>query len=313
MSETYDVLILGAGPAGMSAAVYTGRARLRTLILEKALPGGQILTTDFVENYPGFPDGMVPFELMENFRRHAEKFGAKIETDEAKALRREGGLWAVTGDAREYLARAVIVATGSAYRRLGLPNEDKLTGKGVSYCATCDGAFFRDRPIAVVGGGDNALTEANFLTKFARRVYLIHRRDQFRAVKLLQDRVRSNPKIELVLSSVIIALKGDHKLTGVTLKNVADGTILDLDVEGLFVSVGMVPSTDFVREFVKLNEWGQVKVNTRMEAGPPGLYAAGDCCDACPQQMATAVGTGVSAALAVDAYLQTLEPGVRGE
>ncbi len=312
MDEAYDVLILGAGPAGMSAAVYTGRARLNTLILEKALPGGQILTTDFVENYPGFPDGMVPFELMENFRRHAEKFGARFETDEAKSLRQEGSLWVVTGDAREYKARAVIVATGSSYKRLGLPHEDTLTGKGVSYCATCDGAFFRDRLIAVVGGGDNALTEANFLTKFARRVYLIHRRGQFRAVKIIEDRVRANPKIELVLESVIIALKGEHKLTGLVVKNVKDGTLTDLDVEGLFVSVGMVPSTDFVREFVRVNEWGQIKVNTNMEAGPAGLYAAGDCCDACPQQMATAVGTGVTAALAVDAYLQTLEPPARG-
>jgi thioredoxin reductase (NADPH) len=312
MIETYDVLILGAGPAGMSAAVYTGRSRLNTLILEKALPGGQILTTDFVENYPGFPDGVVPFELMESFRRHAEKFGARFETDEAKSLRREGGLWVVTGDAGEYRGRAIIVATGSSYRRLGLPLEDRLTGKGVSYCATCDGAFFRDRPIAVVGGGDNALTEANFLTKFAKRVYLIHRRDQFRAVRIIEHRVRSNPKIELVMNSVILALKGEDKLTGLVVKNVQDGTISDLDVEGLFVSVGMVPSTDFVREFVQLNEWGQIKVNPSMEAGPPGLYAAGDCCDACPQQMATAVGTGVTAALAVDAYLQTLETPAEG-
>jgi thioredoxin reductase (NADPH) len=306
MTETYDVLILGAGPAGMSAGVYTGRARLKTLILEKALPGGQILTTDFVENYPGFPEGIVPFELMENFRRHAEKFGARFETDEAKAVWREGNLWVVSGDVREYRARALIIATGSAYKHLDLPNEDRLTGRGVSYCATCDGAFFRDRPIAVVGGGDNALTEANFLTKFASRVYLIHRRDQFRATKILQDRIRTNAKIEPVMESVIVALKGEDQLEGLTLKNVKDGSLRDLAVDGLFVSVGMVPSTDFVRAFVQVNEWGQIKVNVRMEAGPPGLFAAGDCCDACPQQMATAVGTGVTAALAVDAYLQNL-------
>lgn len=312
MTETYDVLILGAGPAGMSAGVYTGRARLKTLILEKALPGGQILTTDFVENYPGFPEGIVPFELMENFRRHAEKFGARFETDEAKAIRPEGQLWVVTGDVREYQARAVIVATGSAYKHLDLPNEDKLTGKGVSYCATCDGAFFRDRPIAVVGGGDNALTEASFLTKFARRVYLIHRRDQFRATKILQDRVRANPKIAPVMETVIVALRGEDKLEGLTLKNVKNGSLSDLEVEGLFVSVGMVPSTDFVRAFVQVNEWGQIRVNRRMEAGPPGLFAAGDCCEACPQQMATAVGTGVTAALAVDVYLQALGSGSRG-
>jgi thioredoxin reductase (NADPH) len=307
MIGPHDVLILGAGPAGLAAGVYTGRARLETLILEKALPGGQILTTDFVENYPGFPDGMVPFELMEKFRQHAEKFGARIETDEAKALRREGNLWVVTGDAEEYSARAVIVATGAAYRCLGLPGEDRLTGKGVSYCATCDGAFFRDRPIAVVGGGDHALTEAVFLSKFARRVYLIHRRDKFRAIKILQDRVAAEPKIENLMESVIVALKGEHKLEALTIRRVKTGETYDLPVDGLFVSVGMVPSTDFVREFVRLNEWGQIRVSSTMAAGPPGLFAAGDCCDASPQQMATAVGTGVSAALAVDAYLQRLE------
>lgn len=179
MRETLDVVIIGAGPAGLAAAVYTGRARLNTLILEKGMPGGQILLTDLVENYPGFPEGVVPFQLMEDFRKHAEKFGAKIETDEAKKIQKQGDLWHVSGVKGEYPTRAVIIATGSVYRKLGLPGEAKLTGRGVSYCATCDGAFFKDKEVAVVGGGDNALTEALFLTKFCRAVKVIHRRDQF--------------------------------------------------------------------------------------------------------------------------------------
>jgi len=306
MSDAYDVLILGAGPAGMAAAVYTGRARLNTLILEKAVPGGQILMTDLVENYPGFPEGVVPMQLMEHFRKHAEKFGAKFETDEVRALRRENNLWVVSGESKDYRAPAVIVATGSAYKHLGLANEGRLIGRGVSYCATCDGAFFRDVPIAVVGGGDNALTEALFLTKFAGKVYLIHRRDKFRAVKILCERVAANPKVEVLWETVIQAIHGDSKLEALTLKNIRTGATSKVEVEGLFVSIGMTPSTGFLKDLVPMNEWGQVKVNQRMETGQPGLYAAGDCCDACPQQMATAVGTGVAAALAVDAYLQGL-------
>lgn len=308
-SETYDVLILGAGPAGLAAGIYSGRARLNTLILEKAIPGGQILMTDLVENYPGFPEGVVPLELMEGFRKHAEKFGARIEIDEARSLRREKDLWVVSGENREYAARAVIVATGSAYKRLGLANEARFIGRGVSYCATCDGAFFRDVPIAVVGGGDNALTEALFLTKFAAKVYLIHRRDKFRAIKILHERVMANPKVQVLWDTVIQAIHGENKLEGLSLENVRTGAASKIAVEGLFVSIGMVPSTDFLGDLVHLNEWGQVKVNQRMETGQPGLYAAGDCCDACPQQMATAVGTGVAAALAVDSYLQGLAAG----
>ena len=309
MAEVRDVIILGAGPAGLAAGVYTGRARLNTLILEKALPGGQILMTDLVENYPGFPDGVVPLELMENFRKHAEKFGARIETDEARALRRENDRWVVTGESRGYRARAVIVATGSAYKPLGLAGEGRLIGRGVSYCATCDGAFFRDVPIAVVGGGDNALTEAIFLTKFASTIYLIHRRNKFRAVKILQERVLANPKIEVLWDSVVQAVLGDDRLEALTVENTLTGATSKIAVDGLFVSIGMAPSTGFLKDHVRLNEWGQVKVNASMEAGPPGLYAAGDCCDACPRQMATAVGTGVAAALSVDSYLQGLAAG----
>jgi thioredoxin reductase (NADPH) len=306
MNGPYDVIILGAGPAGLAAALYAGRARLQTLVLERGLPGGQILRTEHIENYPGFPDGVTPFDLMDRFRRQAEKFGAKIETEEVKALRREKPYWVLTGDSSEYRAKAVIIATGGAYRRLGLPQEGRLTGRGVSYCATCDGAFFRDKPIAVVGGGDNALTEAQFLTRFVSKLYLIHRRNEFRAIRILQERVLANPKIEVLWDTVVEAIQGQDILESLTLRNVKTDALSELKVEGLFISIGMIPASDLVKDFVTLNEWGEIKVNQKMATSAPGLFAAGDVCDACPKQVATSAGTGVAAALAVDEYLQGL-------
>jgi len=301
--EPYDVVIIGAGPAGMAAAVYTGRSRLNTLVLEKGMPGGQILMTDWVENYPGFPEGVVPFELMDKFRKQAEKFGAKIETDEIKELKKGGDLWHVMGSKSEYPARAVIIATGSTYRRLGLRGEAKLIGKGVSYCATCDGAFFKDKDIAIVGGGDNALTEALFLTKFCQSLKLIHRRDQFRGVKILQERVLANKKIEVLWDSVVEDVIGEQRIESITVRNLKDNTTSTVKVDGLFVSIGMDPNTEFVKGLLELNEWGEIKVKKNMQTSQPGIFAAGDATDACPEQIATAVGTAVAAALAVDEYL----------
>lgn len=306
MTETYDVIIVGAGPAGMAAAIYTGRARLETLILEKGMPGGQILLTDFVENYPGFPDGVVPLELMDNFRKHAEKFGAKIETDEVKEIRKEGELWHIVGNKGEYPGRAVIIATGSSYRKLGLPKEAKLTGRGVSYCGTCDGAFFKDREVAVIGGGDYALTEALFLTKFCSSVKIIHRRDEFRGEKILQERIFANEKIEVLWDYVIEEIKGEDKLESISIKNVKDDTIRELKIDGLFISIGMEPNSSFVKGLVEMDEMEQIKVSQTMATSQPGIFAAGDVTNACPEQMATAVGTGVAAALAVDGYLSKL-------
>lgn len=303
MRETLDVVIIGAGPAGLAAAVYTGRARLNTLILEKGMPGGQILLTDFVENYPGFPEGVVPFQLMEDFRKHAEKFGAKIETDEVKKIQKQGELWQVFGVKGEYPTRAVIIATGSVYRKLGLPGEAKLTGRGVSYCATCDGAFFKDKEVAVVGGGDNALTEALFLTKFCRTVKVIHRRDQFRSVKILQERIFANDKTEVLWDSVVEEILGEDRLESIAIKNVKDNKTSKLKLDGVFISIGMDPNSEFVKELVDLDELGEIKVSQNMSTSQPGIFAAGDVTDACPEQMATAVGTGVAAALAVDEYL----------
>lgn len=306
MSQIYDVIILGAGPGGLSAAVYTGRAMLDTLILEKGAPGGQILMTDFIENYPGFPEGIAPVELMESFRKQAERFGAKIAIDTAKELQREGQLWKVLGSKSEYITRAVIIATGANFRRLGVKGEGRFTGRGVSYCATCDGFFFRGKVVAVVGGGNWALTEALFLTKFARQVKVIHRRDQFRAEKILQERTLSNEKIEVVWDTVIEEISGDTTLKSLTVKNVKTGDLTNLGVDGLFVSIGTIPNSEFVKDLVKLNEWQEIIVGKKMETSQAGIYAAGDVTDACPQQVATAVGTGVAAAIAIDEYLQSL-------
>jgi thioredoxin reductase (NADPH) len=279
---------------------------LDTLILEKGAPGGQILMTDFIENYPGFPEGIAPIELMESFRKQAEHFGAKIGIDTIKDLKREGQIWKVCGNKKEYLTRAVIIATGANFRRLGVKGEGKFTGRGVSYCATCDGFFFRDKVVAVVGGGNWALTEAIFLTKFARQVKVIHRRDQFRAEKILQERTLAHEKMEVLWDTVIEGISGDTTLKSLTVKNVKTGELTELEVDGLFVSIGTVPNSEFVKDLLKLNEWREIVVGKKMETFQPGIFAAGDVTDACPEQVATAVGTGVAAAIALDEYLQSL-------
>lgn len=303
-----DVVIVGAGPAGLAAAIYTSRARRRTLILERRMPGGQILLTDKVENYPGFPDGASPFELMQGFQRQAEGFGATIVVDEARSLEPgAGGGWRVEGERAAYEARAVIVASGSDYRRLGIPGEDRLTGRGVSYCATCDGPFFRGRDVAVVGGGDNALKEAVFLARFARKVTLIHRRDRFRGERIYQERVSAEPRIAILWDTVVEEAAGDAQLESLALRGTRDGAARRLEVEGLFISIGTAPMTGFVRGLLDLNEWGQIRVGPDMAASRPGVFAAGDVSDACPKQVATAVGTGVHAALSVEEYLARRE------
>jgi thioredoxin reductase (NADPH) len=304
----WDVVVVGAGPAGLSAAIYTGRARRSTLVIEKGLPGGQILMTDWVENFPGFPDGATPFELMEDFRKHAEKFGARIETDEVESIAGSEGAWLLKGSRREYLARAVIIATGSTYRRLGLEGEVRLTGRGVSYCATCDGAFFTGRDIVMVGGGDNALKEALFLTKFCRKVTIVHRRDRFRGERIYQERVLASDKIEVRWDTVVDAINGEDKVESVDLRNLKTNEKSALPISGVFISIGTEPATGFVWGLLELNEWGQIRVKPNMESSAPGIFAAGDVSNACPKQIATAVGTGVHAALSAEEYLSRREP-----
>jgi thioredoxin reductase (NADPH) len=303
MSETYDVVIIGAGPAGLSAAIYTGRARLNTLVCERAAPGGQILLTDFIENYPGFSEGISPIELMENIRNQAERFGAKIVMDDIQTIRKKKSLWQICGKKTEYQSKAVLVATGSDQRKLGIDGEEKLTGRGVSYCATCDGAFFQDKVVGVVGGGNWALTEALFLTRFCKEVKIIHRRDRLRAEKILQERVGDNSKIEVLWDTVVDRINGDERLESLSLRNIKNDTSYRLNLDGLFISIGTIPNAKIVSDFIKRNEWGEVKVGKDMATGEAGLYAAGDVTDACPEQMATAVGTGVVAALAITDFL----------
>ena len=303
MSDTNDVLIIGAGPAGLSAAIYTGRARLETLVCERATPGGQILLTDFIENYPGFAEGVSPIKIMEDIRKQAERFGAEIVTDDIQEIRKQESDWLIIGNRREYRSRAVLVATGSDHRKLGVEGEKELTGRGVSYCATCDAAFFQDKTVAVVGGGNWALTEALFLTRFCKEVKIIHRRDQFRAEKILQERVSKNPKIEVLWDTVVEKIAGEARLESLSLRDVRSDAPSQLSLDGLFISIGTIPNTKIMGDMVNKNEWGEVKVGKNMATGVPGLYAAGDVTDACPEQMATAVGTGVTAALAITEYL----------
>ena len=308
LRERSDVVIIGAGPAGLAAAIYTGRARLSTVVVEKGLPGGQILIADWIENYPGFPDGVAPFDLMEGFRKQAVRFGAEIVADEALEIvpdpaSGEPKGWIVRGRDHDYPARAMIVAVGAQYRRLGLPEEGRFVGRGVSYCATCDGAFFRGREIAVVGGGDTALMEASYLTKFADRVHLIHRRDKLRGTKILQERIFTNPKITVEWNAVVERILGDDNVTGVILRDTRDGTLRELTLDGVFVSIGMDPQSAFVKRLLSVNDWSEIRVDGRMATSKPGIFAAGDVVDAAPHQVATAAGTGVTAALSVGEYL----------
>jgi len=299
----YDVVIVGSGPGGLAAAIYTGRARLRTIILEKGIPGGQILLTDWIENYPGFSEGIAPFTLMDDFRKQAEKFGAKIKTDEVLGLEQNKDIWALQCRENIYQTRAVIIATGSYHRKLGVAGEKELSGRGVSYCATCDGPFYRDKVVGIVGGGSFALTEALYLTKFCKEVKIIHRRDQFRAEKILQERVRQNTKISLQLDAVIEKINGKDQLESVILRNVKNDNTTELALGGLFVAIGMLPNTGFIKDIITLNKAGEIKAGKKMSTSQPGIYAAGDVTDLCSNQVATAVGSGVEAGIAVDKYL----------
>jgi thioredoxin reductase (NADPH) len=303
MSGGWDVVIIGAGPAGLAAAIYSGRALLKTLVLEKGIPGGQVVLTDWVDNYPGFPDGISPSILAENLRTQAVRFGAVIETDEAVSLEPQDSGWRVIGTAGEYRAGSVLVATGSVHRALGIPGEKELLGRGVSHCATCDGPFFKHKDVVVVGGGNNALHEALYLTRFCRDLVLVHRRDKFKGERILQERIFADPKIRVVWDTVVEEARGSARLESVVLRNLVDGSRSDLPASGLFVSVGTAAATNFLKGLVELNEWGQLITGPGLVSSKPGIYAAGDVADVCPKQIITSVGTGAIAALSIIDYL----------
>jgi len=304
-----EVIIIGSGPAGYTAAIYAARAQLNPLLIASSVePGGELMKTTEVENYPGFPEGLMGPDLMANFQAQAERFGTEILFDDVVEVDLKGDVKIVkTGAGETYEAKAVIISTGAAYRELGLPKEKELSGHGVSWCATCDGFFFREKTIAVVGGGDSAMEEANFLTKFASKVYVIHRRDSLKASKIMQQRSFDNPKIEFIWNSAITELKGDVKLEGVVLEDTVTGAKSDLALEGLFIAIGNDPRVDLVENQVELSPERFIKVDGRSsKTSLKGVFAAGDVIDPTYRQAITAAGSGCVAALDAEHYISSL-------
>ena len=304
MSDVRNVIIIGGGPAGYTAALYTARANLQPLVIEGFNWGGQLMITSDVENYPGYADGVLGPMMMQDFRRQAERFGAEFVTDDVTRVdfsERPFRVW--VGD-DEHRADAVIVATGATARQLGLPSEQRLQGRGVSYCATCDASFFRDKVVVVIGGGDSAMEEATFITRFARKVYLVHRRRDFRASPIMVDRARTDEKIEFVLDSVVEEVLGDQKVTGVRLRDVVTGETRELEADGFFVAVGHDPTTALFVDSLDHDENGYLLTRGKStETNVPGVFAAGDVQDHVYRQAVTAAGSGCAAALDAERWL----------
>jgi thioredoxin reductase (NADPH) len=306
MSNINEVVIVGSGPAGYTAAIYAARAQLKPIIYEGSVTaGGALMNTTEVENFPGFATGVMGPELMESMRKQVERFDAKIITDDIVSMKLTGDVKELTdGSGNTVKAKTVILAMGSAYKEIGLPNEKRLSGRGVSWCATCDGFFFREQVIAVVGGGDSAMEEANFLTKFASKVVLIHRRDSFRASKIMIERAQANPKIEFLFNHEIIDVLGEDKVVGLKLKNTVSGDESIKDFTGLFVAIGHLPRSELVVGQVELNSDGYVQVEGRStKTKLPGVFACGDLVDFTYRQAVTAAGSGCQAALDAERYL----------
>ena len=307
--EIRDVVIVGSGPAGYTAGVYAGRAQLKPLLYEGSVTaGGALMNTTEVENFPGFPEGIMGPDLMDNMRKQASRFDVEIVTDDIVEMNLDGAIKILKdGSGNEIHAKAVILATGSAYREIGLENEKRLSGRGVSWCATCDGFFFRNQVIAVVGGGDSAMEEANFLTRFAEKVILIHRRDTLRASKIMADRAKANPKIEFLWNSEVIDVLGDEKVTGLKIRNTVDGSESELSVTGLFVAIGHDPRSELIKGQVELDDEGYVLVGGPGRAGTAtnikGVFACGDLVDHTYRQAITAAGSGCAAALDAERFL----------
>ena len=301
----YDVIIIGGGPAGMTAGLYASRAELKTLLVEKMIMGGQMMTTTRVENWPGYPGGIEGPELMMRFQEHCVEFGLETTIGEVEKIEDLGDKKRLVIDGKTYLCGALIVATGANPKKLGVEGEEALVGRGVSYCATCDGAFFRNVPIAVIGGGDTAAEEALFLTRFASKVYMVHRRDELRATKILQTRVLANEKIEMVWDSVVTGFNSDNSgLTGIQVKNVKSGEMQAIDVVGMFIAVGVAPSTGFLGGIVELDDSGYIRAGEDTRTSMPGVFAAGDCRTNVLKQVSTAVGDGAVAAIMSEKYLE---------
>ncbi|MCK5164372.1 MAG: thioredoxin-disulfide reductase [Desulfobacula sp.] len=306
MTKTdYDLVIIGAGPAGLTAGIYAARARMNVLLLEKAVPGGQILVTDWIENYPGFPEGISGFDLAQKMKTQAEELGLKIETAEVHSLNLSSQIKEIVLKDRSITAKSLIIASGASPRQLGI-GEDKFMGKGISFCATCDAPFFKEKTVVAVGGGDTAVQEAIYLTKFAKKVYLVHRRDELRATKILQERAFANDKIELVWDSVATGVEGFFGVEGVKVKNVKTNEEKTLKADGCFIWVGILPNTSFLNDAVKTDESGFILANEKMQASVPGVFAIGDVRNTPLRQVSTAVGDGAIAAVSAEHFIENI-------
>ena len=305
INTDHDLVIIGAGPAGLTAGIYAARARMNVLLLEKAVPGGQILVTDWIENYSGFPEGISGFDLAEKMKTQAEELGLKIETAEVHSINLSKELKEIVLKDRTITAKSLIIATGASPRKLGI-GEDKFMGKGISFCATCDAPFFRDKTVVAVGGGDTAVQEAIFLTKFAKKVYLIHRRNELRATKILQERAFDNDKIEIIWDSIATGVEGFFGVEGVKVKNLKTNEEKTLKVDGCFIWVGILPNTSFLNDSVETDEFGFILTDQKMQASVPGVYAIGDVRNTPLRQISTAVGDGAIAAVSSEHFIENL-------
>ena len=301
----YDLVIIGAGPAGLTAGLYAARARMNVLLLEKAAPGGQIIVTDWIENYPGFPEGISGFDLAEKMKQQALDLGLTIETAEVQSLNLTEATKEIVLRDRSITAKSLIIASGASPRKLGI-GEDRYMGKGISFCATCDAPFFRDKTVVAIGGGDTAVQEAIFLTKFAKKVYLVHRRDELRATKILQERAFANDKIEFVWDTVATGVDGFFGIEGVHVKHVKTGEESTIKADGCFIWVGILPNTEFIRDAVKTDDGGFIIADPSMQTNIPGVFAAGDVRDTPLRQVSTAVGDGAIAAVSAEHYIENL-------
>ena len=303
----YDLVIIGGGPAGLTAGLYAARARVNVILIEKIVPGGQVITTDWIENYPGFPEGISGPDLVQKMTAQVQKFDLKIETNAVVSMDLSEPIKKITLSDRVITTYAIIIASGASPKKLGVPGEDTFYGKGVSACATCDGPFFKDRVVAAVGGGDTAVQESLFLTKFAKKVYLIHRRDQLRAEAILQERALANEKIEFLWDSVLTGIQGLTDVEKISVQNLKTGDTKDIAVAGCFIWVGILPNLEFLPEIVELDQYGFIIVDANMQTSVAGVYAAGDVRSTPLRQIATAVGDAAIAVFSAEHYLQNVK------
>lgn len=307
MEKSWDIIIIGGGPAGLAAAIYCGRSLRKTLVLEKQVFGGQIVNADIIENYPGFAEPIVPAELMDQMFKQSQRYGVVLENDEVSMVKSENNLWRVDVYKNFFTAKAIIYAAGSTHQFFNVKGEKELLGRGVSVCATCDAPFFLNRKVAVLGGGDTALVEALHLAKFASVVYVIHRRDQLRAEKILQDRVLKNDKIKLLWDTEVVSFQGDQKLEGIELRNKKTAAVEIMTFDGAFLAIGTIPNTELIKNYVNLDDKGYVVTDISLSTKAKGLFVAGEVIKGNRRQVAISVGMGVQAALNCEEYLASLE------